>query len=382
MSTDLFQLCLGPTVTPLAAALATGQYNVNSVEEEGLTPFLFVVKFVYDLMGRQEHALHVLSVLRAFGASLERRFGNGDTALCFAARRDYLPLVQLLLELGAEVDVENTGRLHDTPLMQATNHGSVEMVRMLLLYRCKDEQEQEQVSQQEQVQQEQVQQERLSPIMIACARGHREIARMLLSDDPACIRHTDRRHTNLLMLSVLGKNPALFIDLLCQLNLDAEDDDGNHVLHFAAGHDEPEMVDAVLCSNPSLLDRRNHLGETPMMVTTSLRVAQLLHARGGDVTLVDYRGFSVLVHATASHRPHLVRWLLSFDEIDDDQMLFAELATSSETMRQLVNGERLWRRRREYIRWQEHHDVVESHTNPVLRYLCDGFVLRDVCSYL
>ena len=58
---------------------------------------------------------HRLTVLLDYGASLDDRGRYGLTALHYAVRGGKLPLIQLLLERGAEVDAMDKGGL--TPLL-------------------------------------------------------------------------------------------------------------------------------------------------------------------------------------------------------------------------------------------------------------------------
>ena len=76
----------------------------------------------------------VVSALLDAGASplaADDMFGGGDTPLTTAAEAGYLPVVELLVAAGAEID-DGPGDGHETPLMRAASNGNADAVRLLL----------------------------------------------------------------------------------------------------------------------------------------------------------------------------------------------------------------------------------------------------------
>jgi hypothetical protein len=81
---------------------------------------------------RTNNVASLHSLLSRFGADAIIKANNtGWTGLHYAAHYGHLPIVELLLESGAEIDITND-YYRETPFMQAAASGNVDVMRRLL----------------------------------------------------------------------------------------------------------------------------------------------------------------------------------------------------------------------------------------------------------
>ena len=102
--------------------------DIRSKDEEGMTPLHHAV--VRDWMGL---AKVLLQRLEAADLAVEHQ--DGGTVLQFAATNGHPPMVELLLDNGA--DINRSTASQGPPLHQAAAHNKESLVQLLLSQRCK-----------------------------------------------------------------------------------------------------------------------------------------------------------------------------------------------------------------------------------------------------
>ena len=97
------------------------------------------------------------------------------------------------------------------------------------------------------------------------------------------------------------------------VNLDAKTFSGNTVLHFAAEHYEPEIVEALLNVKPDLINKTNACGQTALHGAASngdIKTIKVLATHGADVTIQSDAGWSVLHEAVFNDYAKAVQTLI------------------------------------------------------------------------
>jgi ankyrin repeat protein len=163
-STALYQACSSGHGTVVRTLLTRGELNVNASSETGCTP-LYIAS--------QKGYVEIVRLLLSSSSSVVKIDVNipknsGETPLYTACERGHVDVVHMLLELGHDMDV-NQSEQEDgcTPLFMAAQEGYAEIVRLLLSSNHID------VNQCTTAQ-------HVTPLYMACMEGHVEIVRLLL----------------------------------------------------------------------------------------------------------------------------------------------------------------------------------------------------------
>ena len=194
---------------------------VDEPTEKGVTPLMTTCRAGY---------LKVAQMLQSKGASLAAKDNDGDICLHFAVHDDREEVVRWLL--GEKVPVDDPN-----------NSG-------------------------------------VTPLILACGRGHLKVAQLLHS-----------------------RGASLASKLL----------DGMNCLHSAVNYGREEMVRWLL-SKKVPVDDPNNSGATPLILACGsghLKVAQILHGSGASLTHKVSGGLNCLHSAAIHGRKELVSWLLS-----------------------------------------------------------------------
>ncbi|KAF7533533.1 hypothetical protein G7054_g7010 [Neopestalotiopsis clavispora] len=122
MQTSIFGAIVEASSEHILRLLLNSGANTNSQNIVGLTP-LHHASFLDEA---------VVKLLLQSGANPRLRGLDGDTALHFAVRSDDLAVAKLLLENGAECNIDSENFENLTPLVLAVQEGSLDMVKLLL----------------------------------------------------------------------------------------------------------------------------------------------------------------------------------------------------------------------------------------------------------
>mmetsp|Transcript_42024 Transcript_42024/g.68171 ORF Transcript_42024/g.68171 Transcript_42024/m.68171 type:complete len:1040 (+) Transcript_42024:107-3226(+) len=168
-----------------------------------------------------------------------------------AVRNGHIPLLQLLIDKRADVNIEWNGR---RPVLEAVTRGSVQAVRMLVEAngdcRCRDE-------------------TASTPLHIACANGLQQIVDILVKDGNAFLDGFNHAGDTPLLLAVRNDFAGIVHILLeNNANPNLTDRAGNTALHIAIMNGNEEMAKALL-AHAANLDIRNQDDKLPLDMTDS-----------------------------------------------------------------------------------------------------------------
>lgn len=159
----------------------------------------------------------------------------------------------------------------------------------------------------------------LSPLMIACAAGHSDIVRLLLTKCADADHQTSSGKTSLMESCYYGQVECAKLLVEYGSSWMARDNSGFSALHYAADGGNIDMVNFVLDANVPVDDVSDETmsGWTPLMrvaaVSGNGAVAQVLLARGAEVNRKDNDGNTPLMLASLNGFDDLVRVLLEND---------------------------------------------------------------------
>lgn len=113
--------------------LISGGMGVNAKDGAGKTPLHIASRSSSPNVNSSGDALDIIGMLIETGANIDETDQHGDTPLIVAVSRpSYLPAVELLLRLGAEVNIRGKSGL--APISWATRFHSAELAQILLEY--------------------------------------------------------------------------------------------------------------------------------------------------------------------------------------------------------------------------------------------------------
>jgi ankyrin repeat protein len=240
---------------------------------------------------RQQDLQAVRALLKS-GADVNRREGDGATALHWAAHADSTDLVRLLLDAGASPAVAND--LGVTPLHLAASNGNVAILSLLLSKRANPNA---------------ATSAGVTPLMEAARSGRVDAVRLLLAHGAAVNARENSRRQTALMWAVSRQYPEIVKALL---------ENGADV----RARTEARPVTVMLDRGPrravktSIADAHQIQagGSTPLLLAAQvgcLECARLLLARGADLNDAAADGKSALVMAAFSGHTDVARHLLA-----------------------------------------------------------------------
>ncbi|CAE7422845.1 kidins220b [Symbiodinium sp. CCMP2592] len=218
------------------------------------------------------------------------------TPLMLASSLGRLQVVQLLLEAGAQVELDDSSRF--TALMHAAYNGHAQVVQLLLesgshLEDCDYEDS--------------------TALMFAAGFGHAEVVKVLLdagARKDAC--DIVSGHTALMRASINGHAEVteLLLEAKAQVNLC--DKELGTPLSFAANEGHAQVVQLLLAAgaNPNLSDSYNFTSLMQAASHDHAPIVRLLLEAGADVDARDYLGSTALMGAASSGHAQVVQLLL------------------------------------------------------------------------
>ncbi|GEM_PF-2809027 len=113
--------------TEITEILLTGGADANLADNSGWTPLHYAI---LGLTTDTQSQLKLIKTLAQHNANLNARSNINNTPLHFAAEENLPEVARILIELGAELDIQDIDQW--TPLMLAINQGSVKVAQLLI----------------------------------------------------------------------------------------------------------------------------------------------------------------------------------------------------------------------------------------------------------
>lgn len=172
-------------------------------------------------------------------------------ALLWAAERGHRQLVALLLEKGADINIQNRRDwITGTALHKVAMHQDISMVRLLLDKGANIEA---------------VDQHKKTPLHHAVIEGFEEMVRLLLGKG-ANVKVQDYRGSTPLQIAIAkGANPIIVLLLDSGAEMEARNEAGMTALHQAVSYGSISTVRLLLDRGANMYARGNR-GETPMIL--------------------------------------------------------------------------------------------------------------------
>ena len=287
--------------TPLHLALSNDHieisrillaYNaeVNSPNEDGSTPIL---------VASSNGNIDLFQLLLAHNADVFIHDNIGNTPLHFAASGGHLEVARILLELKADVDSLNSEGL--TPLQRALDGRRKEYLDIvcLLLNHGADAKVQD-IS-------------RNTLLHLAAKTGDLELARISLERIADVINSQNDNGSTAFLLALERQN-SYVAQLLLDHKADVHvpDKSGDTALHIAARKRHIDICGILLERNVEV-NSRNHHGSTPLLLASQYGppdIVQLLLDNNADLDLRDSDGDTPLHCAAIGGQPEVAQLLL------------------------------------------------------------------------
>ncbi len=261
--------------------------------------------------------------LIAEGTSPNQTDDRGRTVLALAAACGYLQQIEMLLSLGADINLANANDLGYTPLIEAVQEGQDEAVRCLIEKGAELEKGDSRNG---------------TPLLHACISARHEILRYLISlcANVNCLDVDKQNPVHYLCRwakdwgsmtiteTVNGvarqvENPRFkqhtaILEILLEHGADvnALTGYGFSPLHLAASSNTDSFI-PLLTSKGADVNQANSIGFTPLHAACDrgyFAAASTLLQAGANVNSVDQDGFSPLLSATMSGNVELVKLLV------------------------------------------------------------------------
>lgn len=235
----------------------------------------------------------MVNLLLKRGWPVNARTRDGWTALMAAADNNHPALVDLLLRAGAAVDLhcECTGFLgggYTALTMASKREGSEQVVRLLLDAPAQVDEPSNDGT----------------PLMVASEHGSLDVVKLLLSKGADPNKARNREGDTALMHAVLHYNNLEIVSLLLAAGADVNGHGktGVTALMWAAERNEPAVARKLLDAGAQL-ELTTQRGRTALMLAAmsgSADTARLLMQRGARIDAVDADNRSALAHASAT----------------------------------------------------------------------------------
>ena len=252
--------------------------------------------------------LEVLQLLIIRGINVNIGDGNGKTALMIASTDGFTEAVKLLLQAGADPNMEQYQLVNEgfitkslreirtigyTALIYACVKMNLEIVKLLLQAKANPNQE------------------NALALMIAALLGHLDIVQLLLKygADPNSINDIDGSTALHYVLGSPTKTASIKLVIIQQLiekgaNINnIQNEDGLTVLMMATDQDLPEIVELLLLNGADPNIQNHKGGKTALAYAcrhSNSKVAKSLLRFNANPQLVDNDGFTATVHALLS----------------------------------------------------------------------------------
>lgn len=232
----------------------------------------------------------------------------GQTPLMYACRRGHIEAVQILLDLGANVN--NHSSKGQTPLLEAIAHTKLTIAKILL---ARDDLNINEIN---------PKQLNRSAVILATRKGNREIVQAILERPDVSINQTDSKGYSALSIAAYSGNEAIVKMILARPKIDLNSQEysgGRSALILAAEQNESGTVELLLQHNADAL-MQDTQGRAALMRAAEegcmavMRV--MLSFDDAGLTLVDENGRTPLHGASANGDPDIILLLSNYAQFD------------------------------------------------------------------
>lgn len=248
--------------------------------------------------------IHVFGLLISKGANVSLVDQNSDNILHLATIRGHENIMKFVLSKDIAY-IDSRGKFGRTPLMRAVYYGHIDAFDFLVCM-------QGNVSL--------LDDGNCSLLHLAITGGHVQMVEYLLSQDFEDMNSRWAFGRTSLMIAAYYGHREIF-DLLVSKGSDVShvDDNGDNILHRACIGGYVKMVRYLLSQEIVDINSRGRFGWTPLLIAAYFghrEVLSLLLNEGGDGSLVDSAGETILHLSSLKGHLKIVKYVLSHDIVD------------------------------------------------------------------
>eukprot|EP00287_Rhodomonas_sp_CCMP768_P032000 CAMPEP_0202849540 /NCGR_PEP_ID=MMETSP1389-20130828/81037_1 /ASSEMBLY_ACC=CAM_ASM_000865 /TAXON_ID=302021 /ORGANISM="Rhodomonas sp., Strain CCMP768" /LENGTH=295 /DNA_ID=CAMNT_0049527565 /DNA_START=12 /DNA_END=899 /DNA_ORIENTATION=+ len=247
--------------------------------------------------GRMDATREILAKCQQENVSVDESVQGGVTALHIASRQGESPIVRLLLDHGAAVNIQAAGKDELTPLMFAASWGHTEVVSSLLAVQADPNLASVNGD---------------SALIFAASGSHLLITRKLLNARANVNHQAQGTETALLMAAAKGNNEivAELIEHDADVNLKSKG--GVSALHFCAREGHRESAQSILAASADIDAQLHDNGWTPLMEAAHqghLDLVKVLVLNSADTTHKSKSGRTALMLARLEKKQGVADYL-------------------------------------------------------------------------
>ncbi|XP_030783914.1 ankyrin repeat domain-containing protein 6 isoform X2 [Rhinopithecus roxellana] len=215
---------------------------------------------------------------------------HGRTPLHLAANKGHLPVVQILLKAGCDLDVQDDG--DQTALHRATVVGNTEIITALIHEGCALDRQDKDGN---------------TALHEASWHGFSQSAKLLVKAGANVLAKNKAGNTALHLACQNSHSQSTRILLLAGSRADLKNNAGDTCLHVAARYNHLSIIRLLLSAFCSVHEK-NQAGDTALHVAAALnhkKVAKILLEAGADTTIVNNAGQTPLETARYHNNPEV-----------------------------------------------------------------------------
>ncbi|XP_012299658.1 ankyrin repeat domain-containing protein 6 isoform X8 [Aotus nancymaae] len=215
---------------------------------------------------------------------------HGRTPLHLAANKGHLPVVQILLKAGCDLDVQDDG--DQTALHRATVVGNTEIISALIHEGCALDRQDKDGN---------------TALHEASWHGFSQSAKLLVKAGANVLAKNKAGNTALHLACQNSHSQSTRVLLLAGSRADLKNNAGDTCLHVAARYNHLSIIRLLLSAFCSVHEK-NQAGDTALHVAAALnhkKVAKILLEAGADMTIVNNAGQTPLETARYHNNPEV-----------------------------------------------------------------------------
>uniref|UniRef100_A0A2K5WFR0 Ankyrin repeat domain-containing protein 6 n=1 Tax=Macaca fascicularis TaxID=9541 RepID=A0A2K5WFR0_MACFA len=225
---------------------------------------------------------------------------HGRTPLHLAANKGHLPVVQILLKAGCDLDVQDDG--DQTALHRATVVGNTEIIAALIHEGCALDRQDKDGN---------------TALHEASWHGFSQSAKLLVKAGANVLAKNKAGNTALHLACQNSHSQSTRVLLLAGSRADLKNNAGDTCLHVAARYNHLSIIRLLLSAFCSVHEK-NQAGDTALHIAAALnhkKVAKILLEAGADTTIVNNAGQTPLETARCHNNPEVALLLTKAPQV-------------------------------------------------------------------